>query len=517
MANRTNTHAETLPYWADSASFPNFPKLDRDIDVDVAIVGGGIVGLTTAYLLTAAGRSVALLERKRCAQIDTGHTSAHLTMVTDTPLVELSSRFGESHAQAVWDAGLASIAQIETIAADEDIDCEFLRIPGYQHARDGKASPHLVKTFKEEADLAAKLGFDAQLVDAVPFAGGSGVRFEDQARFHPRKYLAGLANAIRERGGAIYEHSNADEFSDAPRSITSNGHRVTCRDIVIATHNPLVGLANVTAAALFQTKLALYSTYVVAGRVASGTIPDALYWDTDDPYRYVRIDSRRDYDLVIAGGEDHKTGQVDDTDACYERLERAISRAIPGIELTHRWSGQVIETPDGLPYIGLMTDHQYAATGFAGNGMTFGTLSAMIITDAVLGRKNPWQELFDPSRKALRHGLWDYLKENVDYPYYLMRDRFAGAAGRTLRAVPRGEGRIIERDGKKLAVYRAPNGSTTVRDATCTHLGCIVGWNAAERSWDCPCHGSRFQPGGQVISGPAEAPLAEARASAEKG
>jgi len=509
MAHRTDTHAETLPYWTDSASFPTFAKLDRDIDVDVAVIGGGITGLTTAYLLAAGGRSVALLERTRCAQVDTGHTSAHLTMVTDTSLSELSSRFGENHGQAIWDAGLASIAQIETIAADEAIDCEFVRIPGYQHARDGKASSSLINTFKHEAELAAKLGFDAQLVDSVPFAGGPGVRFEDQARFHPRKYLAGLAKAIRERGGTIYEHSNADEFTASPLSVTSHGYRVTCRDIVIATHNPLVGNASVTAASLFQTKLALYSTYVVAGRVAPGTVADALYWDTENPYRYVRIDSRRDHDLVIVGGEDHKTGQVADTDACYERLESFVTRAIPGIDLSYRWSGQVIETPDGLPYIGLMTDHQYAATGFSGNGMTFGTLSALIISDALLGRKNPWQELFDPNRKAVRHGLWNYLKENVDYPYYKMRDRFAGAEGRSLRAVPRGEGRIIERDGKKLAVYRASNGSTTVRDATCTHMGCIVGWNAAERSWDCPCHGSRFQPGGQVISGPAESPLSK--------
>src|SRR5204863_4659424 len=177
----------------------------------------------------------------------------HLTMVTDATLSELLKRFGENHAQAVWDAGLASIAQIERIAAEEAIDCEFVRIPGYQHARDGEASPALVETFKREADLASRFGFDAQVVDRVPFVGGPGVRFDEQARFHPRKYLADLAKAVRAKGGSVYEHSNADEFSESPLSVMSNGHRVRCADLVIATHNPLVGTANVTGAALFQT------------------------------------------------------------------------------------------------------------------------------------------------------------------------------------------------------------------------------------------------------------------------
>jgi Rieske Fe-S protein len=184
---------------------------------------------------------------------------------------------------------------------------------------------------------------------------------------------------------------------------------------------------------------------------------------------------------------------------------------VPGVEFAERWSGQVIETPDGLPYIGPTAEHQYAATGFAGNGLTLGTLSGMMMADAILNRSNPWAELFDTSRKVLRRGLWEYIKENADYPYYKIRDRFAGAETRSLRRVRRGEGRIVERNGEKVAAYRDLNGAVTLRSASCTHMGCIVGWNHAERTWDCPCHGSRFKPKGQVISGPAQSPLDEVR------
>lgn len=510
MARRTRSHAGTLPYWIDSATFPSFHKLDRDINADVVVIGGGITGLTTAYLLATTGRSVVLLERDRCAQVDTGHTSAHLTMVTDARLSELASAFGRTHAQAVWDAGLAAINEIDSIVREYEIPCAFEWTSGYLHAPEGKADERQIKEFEEDARLATELGFDADFVSDVPFVGGPGVHFENQARFHPRKYLAGLADAIRANGGLIFERSQAEEFSDDPRGVKANGHWVRASDIVIATHNPLVGVAGMTSATLFQTKLALYTSYVVAGRVPSGAgIPDALFWDTADPYHYLRIERHRDDDLVIFGGEDHKTGQAADTNACYDRLERDLRRWIPEIELTHRWSGQVIETPDGLPYVGPMADHQYAATGFAGNGMTFGTLAAIMMADAITERRNPWAELFDPGRAAIRRGLWEYVKENADYPYYMMRDRFAGAEGRSLRSVKRGHGRIIEQDGKKVAAYRDPEGTLTLLSATCTHMGCLVRWNDAERSWDCPCHGSRFTTEGDVISGPAEKPLAE--------
>jgi glycine/D-amino acid oxidase-like deaminating enzyme/nitrite reductase/ring-hydroxylating ferredoxin subunit len=502
-------HTDTVPYWIDTTPLPRFPKLERNESVDVVVVGGGIAGLTTAYLLTLDGRRVALLERDSLAQVDTGHTSAHLTMVTDRHLPDLVKSFGRNHAQAAWDAGLAAIDQIQSIVADLKIDCEFEWVSGYMHSPIGHPAGDSAASFREEAALARELGFDADFVDEVPFVGGPGVRFRDQARFHPRKYLAALAQAIDDRGGMIFEKSAADEFKDNPLTITSNGRTIKCQDIVLATHTPLRGNTNLASATLFQTKLALYTSYVVVGRVKANSVPDALFWDTADPYHYVRLERENAHDIVIFGGEDHKTGQAADTSACFNRLERTLLSMLDGVKVTHRWSGQVIETPDGLPYIGHTAEHQFTGTGFAGNGMTFGTLTGMMAADRIAGRANPWSELFDPSRKKLRNAAWDYIRENKDYPYYMLRDRFGGGDARSLRQVPGGAGRIVEVNGQKLAVYRDERGAVTVRSATCTHMGCVVDWNEAERTWDCPCHGSRFRIDGSVIAGPAESPLLE--------
>ena len=223
----------------------------------------------------------------------------------------------------------------------------------------------------------------------------------------------------------------------------------------------------------------------------------------------MRIEPEEGHDLVILGGEDHKTGQKTDAHDRYHTLESALERLVPGISITDRWSGQVIETNDGLPFIGEMAPHQFAMTGFGGNGMTFGTVGAMMARDKIVGDRNPWAELFDIHRTKILGGMWDYLKENKDYPYYLVRDRFAGAEGKSTRSLARNSGAILEIDGKHVAAYRHDDGEVTLRSATCTHMGCRVVWNGAERTWDCPCHGSRFSAMGEVLGGPAEKPLEE--------
>ena len=504
MISRDNP---TTPYWSDDVSFPPLAALSEDLDTDILVVGGGITGLTAAWMLTMAGKRVVVIERGRCAGVDTGHTSAHLTMVTDTRLSELVRSFGRDHARAVWDAGLAAIMQIDHVVRTEGIAADFAWVDGYLHAPVFDKTEGSDAQFEEEADVARSLGFEAEYVRTAPIVGRPGVRFRNQARFHPGKYLAAMAARILAAGGRIHEHSTAERFERSPRSVVVNDHIVTFDRVVMATHNPLAGLEGMAGATLFQTKLALYTSYVVAARIAKRAIPDALWWDTADPYHYLRIAPQETYDLAIFGGADHKTGQESDTAACFRRLEQRLRSLLPAAEFTHRWSGQVIETPDGLPYIGRSADGQYSATGFAGNGMTFGTLAGMMIADAILQRPNPWADLFDPARKAVAHGLWDYAKENADYPYYMIRDRFAAAKVQSLSALERGQGAVVDRDGGRVAAYRDPDGAFFLRSAVCPHMGCTVTWNRAERTWDCPCHGSRFRPDGSVISGPANAPL----------
>ena len=498
---------QPVSYWEDSASVSRYPALDRNVTVDVVVIGAGITGLTAAYLLKRSGRRVAVIDRRRCGGVDSGLTTAHVTCVTDQDLQALVAHFGRDHAWAAWDAGLAAIEQIDRIVRREEIDCEWTWVPGYKHLPVAtEPTPAQIRHLQEEAALADDLGFEARFIDAVPFHGTPGIEFGGQAKFHPRKYLSALAKSIHGDGSHIFEHTESEEISEQPLGVKANGHTLSCEFVVIATHTPLMGKTNMASAIALQTKLYLYSSYVLGGRLPAGTVPEALYWDTADPYHYLRVDSHRGFDYAIFGGKDHKTGQQD-PETAYRELEAEAARLLPQMEITHRWSGQVIETNDGLPFIGETSERQFAATGYAGNGMTFGTLAGMMAHDCALGRRNPWRELFDPGRTKVRGGTWDYIKENVDYPYYLIRDRFVGPDAKSLRAVGRGEGRIVEVGGKKLAVYRSEKGVATALSPVCTHMGCHVKWNDAERTWDCPCHGSRFTPVGKVLSGPAETPL----------
>ncbi|HET7220720.1 MAG TPA: FAD-dependent oxidoreductase, partial [Vicinamibacterales bacterium] len=466
-------------YWVESAERPRFPALNRDLDVDVAVIGAGITGLTTAYLLKQAGRKVAVIDRDRIGGVDTMRTTAHVTCVTDVDLPALVKAFGRDHAQAAWDAGLAARDEIDAIVRDEEIACDWTRVRGYKHAPKGLDPTRDLPALQEEAALARELGFSATFVERVPGIDMPGIAFDEQAKIHPGKYLARLAALVDGDGSFVFEGTSSEDVTDEPLTVTCGRFTITPRYLVIATHTPLVGKTNLASAILLQTKLYLYTSYVVAGRIPSGELAEGLYWDTADPYHYVRVDrgDGNGYDLLIFGGEDHKTGQVEDTAECFRRLEFTAREWFPRLQVTHRWSGQVIETNDGLPFIGETAANQFAATGFAGNGMTFGTLAAMVARDAVLGIANPWRDLFDIDRTKVRGGAWDYVKENIDYPYYMLRDRLAGLDPAPLRAVRRGEGRVLSFDGEPVAAWRDPSGKLTLLSPVCTHMGCRVAWN----------------------------------------
>jgi len=500
----------TRPPW-QQVERKEFPQVRGNHQVDVAIIGAGITGVTAAWLLREAGCRVALIDRQRVGDADTGNTTAHLTHVTDQRISALVKHFGEDGARASWDASAVAINLIEEIVRQTGTECGFRRVPGYLHAPipadRGESIDREIEALREDARIATHLGFDAQFVTDSPLAPVPAVRFGNQAAFHPGRYLASLVERIPGEGSHVFEHTTIESIEDGPRRIlTSEGHEIRCEFVVIATNNPLTGAVGALRAAMLQTKLSLYTSYVLAARMPPGTLPDALFWDTADPYDYLRVEPMGDHQLVIFGGEDTKTGQEDDAQA-FRNLEQRFAQRVPGATPTLRWMGQVIATDDGLPYIGERGSGEFLATGYCGNGFTFGTLAACMARDAFLGRHNPWTELMRVDRKPFHGGVWSYLRENIDYPRYLLGDRLARVATRSLQEVPAGEGRIVELDGKRCAAYRAPDGALSVCSAVCTHLKCQVRWNAPDRTWDCPCHGSRFSTDGSVLAGPAEQPL----------
>jgi glycine/D-amino acid oxidase-like deaminating enzyme/nitrite reductase/ring-hydroxylating ferredoxin subunit len=501
------------PVWDDTVELPGFPPLSRDLTVDAAVIGAGITGITTALLLQDAGLRVALLERRRVGGVNTGCTTAHLTAVVDRDLPALAKTFGFDHAQAVWDAGFAAIDQIETLIARHGIRCEFARVPGFRCVAtdaDESTRTETLGRLRAEAAMARDLGFDVEMVTAAPLVGQPGWRIDHQALFHPGQYAAGLLSRLTDGDAVVC--SDCDVSFEAPDRLSAGGFHVDAPIVILATHTPLAGRQTAAAAGILQSKLAAYTSYALAADVGDpvDALP-SLAWDTASPYHYLRTDRQPGGVRIIAGGDDHKTGQEPDTHQPFAQLETWFRRLVPAAAITHRWSGQVLETPDGLPLIGEVADRQYVATGYAGNGMTFGTLAAMMIRDAITGVKNPWRDLFDVNRSAAVRGPLNYLRENADYPYYMIRDRFAGVGSRALRRLGRGDGQLVEVNGEVVAASRDADGRLSLLSPTCTHLGCRVAWNTTEKTWDCPCHGSRFTGDGAVLSGPAERPLAPAQ------
>lgn len=494
-----------IPFWR-TTQYSAFPSISSDIKVDVVIVGGGITGITAAYQLKKQGLKVCVVERGRIGGGETGHTTAHITYVTDSPLQKLISDIGESHAVATWHAGEAAIELIHRTIEEEGIRCDFKWVNGYYHSAPLDHFDN-VPLLQREARLASDNFFEANYSASVPFFNKPGVEFFNQAKFQPVDYVVSLANLINREGSFVFERSEVSVCGDSPVHVKVHGHTIFTQDIVIATHVPLQGNRSTLAATMFQSKIHPYSTYALRARIDNDRAPEALFWDTDSPYNYVRVDTENDYSYAIIGGRDHKTGQIDDAARPMRELERYARFIFHAPVILQRWSGQVVETDDGLPYIGKIDEHQYLATGFAGNGMTFGSIAGLMIAEAITGRVSPWKDLFDPARKNIRAGGWNYIKENLDYPYYLLKDRIIQESLVTPNDLAPGEGALIRIAGRRVAAYRDDSGNLITVSPNCTHMGCRVHWNKIESTWDCPCHGSRFEPDGRVRAGPAERAL----------
>ena len=485
----------------------------------MCVVGAGIAGMTTAYLLARAGRAVVVIDDGPVGGGETGRTTAHLSNALDDRYYQIERLHGPYGAQIAAESHTAAISRIESIASQEDIDCDFERVDGFLFlGRDSKPDE-----LERELDAAHRAGLhEVELVDRAPpefWNTGPALRFPRQAQFHPLKYLNGLARAIIRDGGQIFSHAHADQIVDGEpcQVTTSDGRVITADNVVVATNSP------VNDWVILHTKQAAYRTYVIGARVPRGSIPRALYWDTADPYHYVRlheVDSRIDSaqleDILIVGGEDHKTGQEDDADRRFKSLEDWTRERFPMVKsIDFRWSGQVMEPVDYMAFIGKNpgTDqHIYIVSGDSGNGMTHGTIAGILLTDLILGRKNPWTELYDPSRKKIR-ATPQFVRQalNVAVQY---ADWATGGDVDSVDKIEPGSGAVLRRGAKKIAAYKDNQGTVHLRSAVCTHLYCIVDWNSAEKTWDCPCHGSRFDPYGKVINGPAITPLGEVEAEA---
>ncbi|MGZ4959501.1 MAG: FAD-dependent oxidoreductase [Methylomonas sp.] len=506
-----NSHTgETVSIWMATAQLPVQPSLAEDTHADVCIVGAGIAGMSTAYMLAREGKAVVVLDDGPIGGGMTERTTAHLSNAIDDRYAEIERLHGEKGARLAAQSHTAAIDRIEAIVAEEGIDCEFERLDGYLFVPPGDSKEILERELKA-AHRAGLTGVEqVRRAPIDSFDTGSCLRFPRQAQFHPLNYLHGLAQAIERQGGRIFTgtHAVSMEGGASARVETSNGHVVTADAIVIATNTPVNDLVTI------HTKQAPYTTYVISARVPRGSVTRALYWDTLDPYHYVRLQNvsheAADYDLLIVGGEDHKTGQADDGTTRHARLEAWARARFPMMErVEYRWSGQVMEPVDGVAFIGRNPGdprNVYIATGDSGMGMTHGTIAGMLITDLIVGRECPWAPLYDPSRKTL-HMLAEFARENLNVGAQYVEDYFSGGDVGSAEEIAADTGAIVRRGLEKIAVYRDGQGELHECSAVCSHLGCIVSWNSLEKTWDCPCHGSRFDRYGKVINGPANSDL----------
>jgi glycine/D-amino acid oxidase-like deaminating enzyme/nitrite reductase/ring-hydroxylating ferredoxin subunit len=490
------------PVWRAAAPPPPYPALQEDLHVEVCVVGAGIAGLSVAYELACAGKSVALLDDGQPGGGMTQASSGHLVSLLDDRYYELEALRGRDAARGAAESHAAAIDRIEAIARAEAIDCGFARLDGYLFLAEGDRA----ETIERELGAARRAGLPGVLLhECTPLGFDSGpcLRIPRQGRIDPLAYVRGLARAVERRGGRVFGNSHVDRVEGGSPALARCGERVITADaLVVATNVP------VNDRLAIHTKQAPYTTYVIAARLTAGAAPDILAWDTGDPYHYIR----RHGELLIVGGEDHKSGQDSGGDH-HARLERWTRERFPIGPVEHAWSGQVMEPLDYLAFIGRNPgneDNVYVVTGDSGMGLTHGAIAGMLLRDLILGRANPWAALYDPSRKPTGAAL-EFAAENLNVARQYAKWLTPGEV-RSPEEIAAGDGALVRRGLRKIAVYRDERGALHEHSAVCPHLGCLVQWNGSEKTWDCPCHGSKFDALGKVINGPANRDLSAADA-----
>src|SRR5881398_1669956 len=519
MLNRGERAGANASFWERTAQKFSTAPLQQDITVDVCVIGAGIAGVTTAYVAARENRSVVVVDDGPVGGGMTGRTTAHLVNAIDNRYIDVEKFLGEECARLTAESHTAAIDCAERIAREHNIDCDFERVDGYLFLPPGGSVTELM----DELAAIHRAGLvGVERVESVPntkINSDAVLRFPRQAQFHPLKYLNGLAGVIIDGGGKIFTGTRVVSLEDGDRVKvkTADGHTITAQAAVVATNCPI------NDRVVIHSKQAPYATYAICLRVTR-QVDHALFWDTaltaDDekqevgpvPYHYVRFARDQQGDVLIVGGEDHKTGQADDWEQRFGKLERWARDRFPFVgEITDRWSGQVMEPVDGVAYIGRNPGDKnvYVVTGDSGNGITHGTIAGILITDLICGRENPWTKLYDPSRKTLQPTvLVDYVAENANVVAQL-RDYVTPGDEPNAEKIQSGEGAILREGAKKIAAYRDEHGTLHKFSAVCPHLKCIVRWDDCEKTWDCPCHGSRFDALGRVLNGPAISDLEE--------
>ncbi|MGB3401905.1 MAG: FAD-dependent oxidoreductase [Microcoleaceae cyanobacterium] len=489
---------QSRSFWVDSTLESNYPSLSQDLSVDVAIVGAGLVGITAAKLLKQAGKTVAVIEAEKVGTGVSGHTTAKVTSLHRLKYAELIKSKGEEEARLYAESNEAAIEQIAQLIQSENIDCDFERKSTYTFA----PSAQELEKVKSEAEAAIKLGLPASFVTetGLPFEVTGAVKFDNQAQFHPRKYLLAIAAKIQGDGSYIFENSRVKkvEGEEPCRVIVENGATVTAKDVIISTNIPILDQG------LFFAKAYPKRSYLIGAIIDPSKDPQGMYIGADSNYRSIRTTPHEGKTLLLVGGEGHKVGEADDTVERFERLAEYARSHFGVNEIAYRWSSQDMYSFDDLPYIGKLTpmsNHTYVATGFSLWGMTKTTLSAMILSDLIMGKENPWAKLYEATR-ATPFVSQESIKQNLDVGMHWVGDRFKGMTEAVEKIAP-DQGKVVMVNGKQIATYKDETGQLHQVSAVCSHLGCIVAWNQAEKSWDCPCHGARFNCQGEVLHGPA--------------
>jgi glycine/D-amino acid oxidase-like deaminating enzyme/nitrite reductase/ring-hydroxylating ferredoxin subunit len=491
-----------ISYWIDSTPSASFPPLSQDVTVDVAIVGAGIAGLTTAMLLKKAGKTVAVVESNRIIAGASGHTTAKVTSLHQLIYADLIHNLGIEKAQIYADSNQAAIEQVAKLVEEEAINCDFSRHSAYTFTE----SQHGLKSIEAEVEAALKLGLPASFVQetSLPFPIVGAVKFSNQAQFHPRKYLQHLASKIDGDGSYVFEDTralNVEEGDPTSRVLTDRGV-VKAKEVVITTHLPILD------SGLFFAKTYPQRSYIVGTRIDPEVPPEGMFIGSGEEYFSIRTTQQQDGTLLLVGGGGHKVGAVMHTEAQYQKVEDFVQARFGIGTFDYRWSTQDMVSVDKVPYVGKLTPlttHIYVATGFSLWGMTNGTLSGMLLSDMILERHNSWAHLYDSTR-ATPFVTPQGMKQAISVGMHWVGDRLKGTSA--LSEIAPGEGKLVTIEGEKIAAHRDDQGVLHTVSAVCSHLGCILAWNSAEKSWDCPCHGSRFGCNGVVLDGPAVKDLA---------